>query len=404
MTDEPTQDDVLRAQQEAQFVGRAQRRREFLDSIRLPAGDPRHKSLFTIHGVAGIGKTYLTQQLRRDAEGCGAVCGYADESSYDVPQTISALARDLARAGHPLKRFDRRFAVYQDRRHQLEADPQAPPGAFEFVARMALKTGVQLAKNTPVLSLAADVVDPAATAEQAERLRAYLKRKLRKSDDVQLLLSPADILTPLLVEDLTELCRRRSVVLLLDTFEQTSPYLESWLADLFKGRYGAVPGNVTVVVSGQQPLDRNLWIAHRGMISDIALEEFGTEEARELLRKLGVQDGTVEETILELSSGLPLLLAMLGNEHPESADEVGDHTGDAVERFLRWVSDEDHKEAALAGALPRALNHDIYRALTGDAHRAADFNWLLGQPFVTKSAGAGTYHGVVRAQMLRFRR
>jgi tetratricopeptide (TPR) repeat protein len=404
MSDEPTVVQILRSQQDARFVGRLQRRLDFLRSLQLPAGDPDRRNLFNVHGDAGIGKTSLTQQLRRDAEGYGAVCAYTDEHSFDVPQTMAALARDLARSGFPLKRFDRRFKVYQDRRDRLEADPQAPPGAFEFVTRMAVKTAVLAAKNTPVVSFAADLVDPAATAEQAERLRAYLVRKFRKSDEVRLLLSPAGILTPLFVEDLTELCRQRSPVLLLDTFEKTSPFLESWLADLFDAHYGAVPGEVTFVVSGQRPLDGNRWIAHRGMIEDVALTEFDDDEARELLGKLGVRDSAVEETILELAAGLPLLLAMLASNRPTNAGQIGDHTGDAVERFLKWVDDPDRKETALAGALPRTVNQDIFLALGTEGQQREDFHWLLQQPFVTNASGACTYHGVVRGQMLKLRR
>jgi tetratricopeptide (TPR) repeat protein len=394
---------VIDARQEEQFVGRRERRNDFAHSIELPAGDPQRRHLFNIHGDAGIGKTSLARQLRRDAEARGAICGFADENSYDVPQTLASLAAGLDQAGFPLKRFARRYETYRDRRYQLEADPQAPPGTFEFITRMAVKTGLQLAKTTPGLALAAEVVDPAATADQAERLRRYLAKKIRKSDDLRLILSPTDVLTPLFLKDLQDVCKQRSIVLILDTFEQTSTFLEGWLFDVLNGRHGPVAGDLTFVVSGQLPLDRNRWIAHRSLIADVPLAGLAGADARELLGRLGVDDEVVGDVILGLSSGLPLLIAMLASEQPTSVAKVGDRTGDAVERFLGWVADDARRELAISAALPRLLNEDIFVALAGDAGRPS-FDWLLRQPFITSSSGSGTYHDVVRIQVLKLRR
>jgi tetratricopeptide (TPR) repeat protein len=345
----------------------------------------------------------LARQFRRDAESRGAICGFADENSYDVPQTLASLAAGLDQAGFPLKRFARRHETYRDRRYQLEADPQAPPETFEFITRMAVKTGLQLAKATPGLALAAEVVDPTATAEQAERLRRYLAKKVRKPDDLRLLLSPTDILTPLFLKDLQDACKQRSVVLMLDTFEQTSTFLEGWLFDVMAGRHGPVAGDLTFVVSGQLPLDRNRWIAHRGLVADVPLDGLEEADARELLGRHGVDDEVVGDVILGLSSGLPLLIAMLASEQPTSVAKVGDRTGDAVERFLRWVTDDARRELAISAALPRSLNEDVFVALAGEAGHPR-FDWILQQPFITSSSGSGTYHDVVRIQLLKLRR
>ena len=55
-----------------------------------------------------------------------------------------------------------------------------------------------------------------------------------------------------------------------------------------------------------------------------------------------------------MSGRLPLLLATLAENHPSDPDLVGDPTGNAVERFLKWEADPARKALALAGAYTSA--------------------------------------------------
>ncbi|WP_123457890.1 hypothetical protein [Streptomyces sp. PanSC19] len=57
----------------------------------------------------------------------------------------------------------------------------------------------------------------------------------------------------------------------------------------------------------------------------------------------------------------------------------------------------------LAGALPRHLDEDVFRAVADEA--GADlFGWLRALPFVDVLGGRARYHEVVRAPMLRLQR
>jgi tetratricopeptide (TPR) repeat protein len=79
-------------------------------------------------------------------------------------------------------------------------------------------------------------------------------------------------------------------------------------------------------------------------------------------------------------------------------DEVGDASGSAVERFLKWESDENRRTAALHGALPRRFSAEVFEVAAGSTDHLP---WLLQQPFVTEQADGYRYHDVVRSQMLR---
>lgn len=390
--------DIIKRRQRADFVGRDERLTEFGANLRLPPGDLDRKILFNIHGVAGVGKTFLTEQFRQVAERADVVCAYADEESFDVLKTMSALAADLADQDRALTGFDKRLATYRERRHELEADPGAPGGGF--ITRSAVRVGLAAAREVPLLGTAADAVDAAAAAEQVDRLRAYLSKKFRSSDDVRLLLSPAEVLTKVFLADLDKLAERHPVALFFDTFERTAPYLEGWLLDVLTGKHGTVRANVLITIAGQRAFDSNRWSPFRGLVADVPLEPFTEAEARELLAARGVDDEETVRSILALSGRLPVWLATLAERPSTAREEVADPSDSAVERFLKWEPDDQRRAVALSGALPRRLNEDVL-AVVG---RSDLFDWLRQLPFVTEAAGHWRYHDVARAPMLRLYR
>ncbi|MDQ0776377.1 tetratricopeptide (TPR) repeat protein [Streptomyces aurantiacus] len=395
--------DIIKRRQQADFVGREERLIEFRTNLGLPVVDRRF--LFNVHGDAGVGKTFLMNQLRRIAEQHGAFCGYIDESSYGVPEALASLAADLAQGGARLTRFERRYAAYRRRRHELDADPDTPAGLSETFTKGALQVGLHSAKMLPILGVAAEVVDVAAAAEQIDRLRVFVGQKFRNHDDAQLVLSPAEALTPVFLEDLCTLAKRKTVALFFDTYERTEWFLDTWLLDLFAARYGDLPADLVITVAGRSALDGNHWTSYHSIIADVPLTSFTDAEGRTFLARQNVTGDRVVEVILQLSGRLPLLVAMLAEGRPDNPADVGDRTGDAVERFLKWEPDGRRRATALAGALPRRLNEDVLAAACdADDDRSELFEWLRTQPFLAETAGVWQYHDVVRMPMLRLQR
>ncbi|KND37267.1 hypothetical protein [Streptomyces acidiscabies] len=55
---------------------------------------------------------------------------------------------------------------------------------------------------------------------------------LRSHTDIQLVMSPVRVLTPVFLEDLAEVAERRPwVVLFFDVYERAAPVLDEWLRD-----------------------------------------------------------------------------------------------------------------------------------------------------------------------------
>lgn len=390
----PTLQDILRDRQQGAFVGRDSRLAEFRANLHLPPADPARRYIVNVYGIAGVGKSFLLQQFRRIAQAERAACAYVDEDYFEVVETMSAIAVDLAAQDARLTEFEDQLATYRQRRSELESDPNAPLG--DMLTATTVRAGMALAKSVPVAGAVTEFVDTEALASQANRFRAFLVKKFKKKADIDLLLSPVDVLTRAFIESVNGIAAERPVVLCFDTFERTAPYLEDWLLDLFSGKFGGLSANVVTVIAGQLALADNRWSPLRSLIAAFPLEPFTEEEARGLLAQRGVTSEPVVEVILSLSGRIPMWLATLAENSPQDPGAVLDPTEDAVKRFLKWEPDEQRRKLAEAAALPRRFNRDLLPAGNEEL-----FDWLCGLPFVSRAGDYWRYHDAVRDPMLR---
>jgi tetratricopeptide (TPR) repeat protein len=397
--------DRIRGRQEGRFVGRESQVVQFRENLALPLEDERRRFIFNIHGVAGVGKTYLANQLRQIASDNGYLTAHVDESVDGATSAMTAIAEEFSRQGARLREFEKRVAVYRRRRHELESDPNAPEGVAAFLTKMAVVIGIHAARGVPIAGSVLAPVDAAALGDQADRARSYLVRKFKDREELSLLLSPAELLTPVFVTGLMQVAANRPIALFFDTYERTASLLERWLLYLYAGRYGDLPETLIAVISGQYPLSPNRWGDYLGIIADVPLEPFSEVLARQFLASKNITDEPTIEVILTLSGRLPLWLATLADARPYDKADIGDPVGEAVERFLRWENDPGRRVAAIIGALPRTFNQDVLAIITPDDKDVRElFSWLCGLSFVSQRSGSWRYHDVVRFPMLRLQR
>jgi len=69
----------------------AERCIQYQENLGFPADDERRMFLFSIHGDAGVGKTYLTQHLRRLAIRQGALTAYINETVEDPASAMRVI-------------------------------------------------------------------------------------------------------------------------------------------------------------------------------------------------------------------------------------------------------------------------------------------------------------------------
>ncbi|WP_327324269.1 tetratricopeptide repeat protein [Streptomyces sp. NBC_01210] len=402
--------EFIRRRKRAGFVGRRDELALFRENFDFPPADERHRFIFHIRGNAGVGKTSLVQQFQEASRERKAITSYVDEAVSSVPEAMAAIGAHFARQGHALKALERMLATYRERRYEAESasvavlDPQQPPGpsAGSMAAAQAGLFGLGM---VPGIGALAGVVDPAHLAQGADRLRAALSARFRNQEDVQLVMDPLQVLTPVLVAEVGRLAAGVPwFTLFFDTYERTGPFLDTWLRDLITTeRYGALPANVIVTLAGQRQLDAGCWADHMDFVADLPLEPFTESEARQLLAAKGVVNEGVVQDVLRLSGRLPVLVSTLAENQPADPADVGDPSATAVGRFLKWEQDPVRRAAALACALPRRLNEDVFRAAV-EADAAGLFGWLRSLPFVSDRGGSAQYHDVVRNPMLRLQR
>lgn len=413
----PSRQELIRRRRSVGFIGRQGEVSAFRDALRQPPEEAA-QFLFHIRGPGGVGKSTLVRHLETIAREGGAVTAYVDESVADVVETMEVVSAQFAQRGLAMKGFDKLLATYRQRRHEADAgvlaaaagpDPVTegapPPSPSSMLASQLGLAGLGL---IPGVGAFTGVVDPHQVAAGADRVKALLSTRLRNHGDVELVLSPLDTLTPVFLEELAEVARKHPwIVLFFDTYERTGPMLDTWLRDvLVSERYGEFPANVLVTLAGQSKLAPRTWEDWHDLVTDWPLEVFTETEARLLLTGKGVTDERVVEVILRLSGRLPVLVSTLAETQPgtvEEVEEIGDPSGTAVERFLKWVPDPARRAAALACAFPQELDEDVYRAAVED-EAAELFGWLRSMPFVTDRSGHCRYHEVVRSAMLRLQR
>ncbi|MEH0419459.1 tetratricopeptide repeat protein [Streptomyces sp. B21-083] len=414
----PSMRQLIQQRGRAGFVGRSAERAAFRANFELPPDDERHHFRFHVHGNAGVGKTFLVRELEQQAKERGALTAYVDEGAGSVPEALAVMCRQFAAQGRRFKELERLLAAHRERRHEaesavasLEPQPESPSAGSLTAARIGL-VGAGL---IPVVGPFAGALDADRIAQGADRVRAGIAARLRNQDDVQLVLAPERVLTPVLLAELDDICAAVPwIVLFLDTYERTGPFLDGWLHDIMTtDRYGdlSFPANLVLVTAGQRRFDTGRWGGFADFVTEVPLGPFTEAEARGLLADRGVTDEPVVEEVLRLTGGLPVLVSTLAAARPADPDDIGDPSATAVERFLKWESDPLRRAAALACALPRRLDADIFRAaLPAPAQARSEaeldvlFGWLRALPFVSDRGDRVQYHDVVRAPMLRLQR
>ncbi|MGW3979153.1 tetratricopeptide repeat protein [Streptomyces mirabilis] len=406
----PSMQELIARRRRAGFVGRSHERAVFRRNLELPPEDEHHRFLFHVHGNAGVGKTFLVREFEQIARERGALTAYVDESVDSVPEAMGTISRQLGLQGRRLKELDRLLAVHRERRREAEAIAvvDAEPGEPSTAGLVVARAGLVGLGMLPGVGAFAGALDAGQLAQGADRFRASLSARFRSQEDVQLVLTPERVLTPVLLGELSEAASTAPwIVLFFDTYERTGPFLDGWLHEVITtDRYGTLSADIVIVTSGQRPFDTARWGGFADFMTDVPLGPFTEAEARGLLAGKGVVAEPVVDEVLRLTGGLPVLVSTLAESRPADPDGVGDPSTTAVERFLKWEPDPVRRAVALACALPRRLDADVFRAVVDgtDTELDALYGWLRERPFVDERGDRMQYHDVVRAPMLRLQR
>lgn len=254
--------------------------------------------LFNIWGQGGVGKSTLLRQFRKLAEHAGFTTAAIDEGTVSVPEAMGRLAEQLEQQGHPLKQFSERYKIFRQKKQELEADPEAPQGFSGFLGRTAAKAGLGLAKQIPGSGAVTPFLDEDAITTQASEWAAYVAKKLsNKLDEVRLMNDPEAVLTPLFLEELSQVAEKTNLLLAFNTYERTGDFLDGWLREILAGQYGKLSLNLLLVIAGREQLDPNHWSDYKDMMAQLPLDPFTEAEAKHYLMSKNITEPKVVEVI-----------------------------------------------------------------------------------------------------------
>ena len=390
------------------FSGRHQELEVFAENLKRPVDDPRRRSIWMLKGIGGIGKSTLLRRFQSIAESQKHVTANVDEHTKpSVLDVMGAFASQIEAQAHHFEPFMSRYRTYQQLQNQIEADPERPSGFAAALGRAGGRILTETIKAVPGGALVPSLLGDDFIAEKSSELAIFLTKKVGNKDDVRLMLEPIDELTPLFIQSLTRITEDCRVALFFDTYERTSMYLDKWLREVLEGdTFSELPLEVLVVIAGRDDLGQE-W-THEYIVpfvERIDLEPFTELESVEFLASHNITEAAITNVILKLSGGIPLLLTMLVNNLPKDINQMGDPSGEAIERFLKWVDDEAQRQAVITCAMPRFFNLDIVTLLSETEQGEPSFQFIKALSFVRQLGGKGwIYHDSVREAMLRYQR
>jgi tetratricopeptide (TPR) repeat protein len=392
--------DRLQRRRSDTFVGRESQLQLFQQNLERQPEHPEFCNIFNVHGQGGIGKSTLLNKYIEMAKGRNALTCYTDEGIRSVLEWMNRVSKQLEQQGAPLEKFDKHFKAYRQQKQQLETDPEAPKGTLSFFTKTLTKGGLKAIRRIPGSEMVMEFADDEGIATQVGEWADHIRKKITNKDEVQLVMEPEAVLTPLFLEDLFEYAEKRRICFCIDTYENTGIFMDGWLRNLLEGNYGDASESLMFLIAGRDPLDPNNWSDFSSLSQAIPLKEFTDEEARKYLQQQNITSPELIQSIITISGRLPVLLTALADIAPESAENLGDISDTAIDRFLRWVDDPLRRRVALNAALARRLNQDILAVIAPEGNAAELFDWLRKMPFVQMRGEHWTYHPIVREQML----
>jgi tetratricopeptide (TPR) repeat protein len=294
---------------------------------------------------------------------------------------------------------------YRVRRENMLVDSSAPSGIAPILTSASVRLGLGAAKSVPGIAGMLEGIEPDVAAEQTEKVRSYLAKQFRKTADGELLLNPVRTLTVRFLADLRRVAiGYANVVFAVDTFERRSDRVQRWLVSVLNGEFGMAPRNLVLIISGQHPLDANVWAGFNHVTERFTLKEFSEFEVSTPLRALGATSNDAAPRVMQITGGLPVLVGMLGKKAGDLEQTDDDTAETAVERFLKYEQDADRRNLILQAAVARWLDAQTLGSLVGEGSEQEVLAWLSTFPFVKKQGDKWIFHGVVRTMMVRYQR
>ena len=401
----------------------------FSKAIQEPAQNPL---LFNIHGIGGVGKTTLMGRLQQAYAGnvdFFEVC-FAKTAEIETPlklmrnihnQAIVLFANVVNRDEHINLNISNDIFVEQEKlftRTALALSQKSLGGERNTIEEERKITDwferliwLNFAGANPVSSKLKSSDTSgfgfsgiSTLGEGAEGLPEWMNQKVRNHPETKdnkslqdLMLNPVLKLTQAFADSLIRIGdrNRRSIVVVLDTYEKAQPYLNQWLWQYLVEETSLYSSPVRLVVIGRRSLEMDEgWRKinqDRKLLYDISLRKFAKKETEAYLTKIEITNAGKQARIYKVTQGLPYYLAWVRRQKERGEEPDFSKVNQAIVDLLFQGMELRQQKILKIVACCKWFNLSIIQylfqqyALELDFHSdtpEACFNWLKDSDFV----------------------
>jgi hypothetical protein len=288
----------IKQRQQKLFVGREEQIKKFILNLKKCPDGNDFKFILNISGPTWIGKTKLVHQLCKIAEEKDFITSYTDESEESILEVMKQCATSLEKYGKKLQRFSEQYEFYRCKTAEFEIDPEFPQGVSAFTSKSFSNQF-----TTTALYLDEEIIN-----SQVGEWTSFVVKRIKNQHEITLMKKPIETLTRLFLQDIRDIAESRNIIMFFDAYEITNTFLDVWLRKIFldpEGRYGKLPDNLIIVISGIHELSPHQWSYYETEITRWYLKPFTEVEVKKHLRNKGIKDSQIINKVFQISKGLP---------------------------------------------------------------------------------------------------
>ena len=389
----------------------------FARALAEPASYP---VMFYIGGIGGVGKSTLKRRLEETYRQQADFTEVSFELTEGINTPIDLMVKLHAQL-NPLPVWQKPMSLtpsaiwkkdlfekdpfqalydeYQQIANQLQTQPIEGKKSVDKEqidqVKSLLKVGASaLGDLMPMSGLSKPVLETTATTTvdiagmlltEKDRWQQVLQqhRATKKNKDLQaLMLEPIPKLTKAFAEALVQRSQKtkKTVVLVLDTYEKVSLDLDRWLWQSLLANTELQPYRVRLVVAGTKSLlDEKAWRKlqqDRNLIFDRQLDRFDQSQTQKYLQDIGIKDEVEITAIFKVTKGLPYYLNWV-RQQQEKGKPISFAQGNQgiVKLLLQGLNDKE-KQALQIAACCRWFDRRLIQHLLA---QQLELNWENGQ-------------------------
>ena len=371
------------------FIGRKAELALFEQRLTSLKNSQQQPVIYYIWGVMGVGKTALVEQYQRIARLNGFSWGGMPAGTYN-------LAHGLAEIAQKLNKEDWGFGPFLDRYQLLITQG-------DDLRDKKLRMGIQLGATVGDALLSPVIPFPLISAGY----QAFdIITTLRKQNQLRSLIASSGSLLDLFDATLCTGPKGKKVVICIDADDLPIDNRNEWLRELAARLVKQERRNVVLVVTGQRSIKDDVsWLDHRGLVHEIHLDVFSSDETAEMMHAYGVNDAEMIEMASQAAKGLPLFLDWFAKNIDWDHKSIPDLAENAYAHFLRKVVDPLEKQGIVEAAVLRSFNQGHLASLFGQDQAVRLEAKLKQMPFTLRDGRQEwVYHPAIRAQFIQYLR